>query len=41
MGKEKPKPMKLQLKAQDIATHRITNLDFTPAKFNNYLTQGH
>mmetsp|Transcript_1642 Transcript_1642/g.2269 ORF Transcript_1642/g.2269 Transcript_1642/m.2269 type:complete len:122 (-) Transcript_1642:119-484(-) len=40
MGKEKPKPMKLQVKPQDIARHCLGNLDFKPAKFNNFSANG-
>jgi hypothetical protein len=35
MGKEKPMPRKLQLKVKDLSKHKISGLDFTPAKFNN------
>ena len=40
MGKEKPNPLKLQLKAQDIAKYRIRGIDFKPAKFNNFSANG-
>ena len=40
MGKEKPNPLKLQLKAQDIAKFRIRAIDFKPAKFNNFSANG-
>lgn len=40
MGKEKPNPLKLQLKATDIAKYRISSIDFKPAKFNNFSANG-
>merc|ERR1711915_262112 len=40
MGKEKPNPKKLQIKAQDIAKHSIKNICFKPARFNNYSSAG-
>ena len=40
MGKEKPRPMKLQIKATDIAKHQLGRLDFKPAKFNNFSANG-
>ena len=40
MGKEKPNPLKLQLKAQDIAKFRISAINFKPAKFNNFSANG-
>ena len=40
MGKEKPKPLKLQLKATDISKYQIGALDFKPAKFNNFSASG-
>jgi len=40
MGKEKPKPLKLQLKATDIAKFKIKSLDFKPARFNNFGEHG-
>ena len=40
MGKEKPNPLKLQLKAQDIAKYKMTAIDFKPAKFNNFSAAG-
>lgn len=40
MGKEKPNPLKLQLKAQDIAKYKISAIDFKPAKFNNFSASG-
>ena len=36
MGKEKPKPKKLQIHVKDLAKYNIRSVDFTPAKFNNY-----
>ena len=33
-------PLKLQLKATDIAKHRIGSIDFKPAKFNNFCANG-
>jgi len=35
MGKEKPKPIKLSLRPQDMSKYGITQVQFTPAKFNN------
>ena len=35
MGKEKPNPLKLQIKATDIAKYKIKYVDFKPARFNN------
>ena len=40
MGKEKPNPLKLQIKATDIAKYRIGSIDFKPAKFNNFSSSG-
>lgn len=40
MGKEKPNPMKLQVKATDIAKHQLGALNFKPAKFNNFSSSG-
>lgn len=40
MGKEKPNPLKLQIKATDIAKYRIRSIDFKPAKFNNFSATG-
>lgn len=40
MGKEKPNPLKLQIKATDIAKYKINSLDFKPAKFNNFGSNG-
>ena len=40
MGKEKPNPLKLQIKATDIAKYRISSIDFKPAKFNNFSSSG-
>lgn len=34
MGKNKPPPRKLVIKPQDIATHRMGEISFTPAHFN-------
>ena len=39
-SKEKPNPLKLQLKATDIAKYRIRSIDFRPAKFNNFSSTG-
>ena len=36
MGKEKPDPLKLQIHVKDLAKHRISTVDFTPARFNNF-----
>ena len=36
MGKEKPNPLKLQIKPTDISKYKIGSLDFQPAKFNNF-----
>ena len=36
MGKEKPNPLKLQIKPTDISKYKIGSLDFKPAKFNNF-----
>eukprot|EP00347_Sterkiella_histriomuscorum_P022900 403336735 len=35
MGKEKPAPLKLSLKPQDIIKYQIKQINFTPARFNN------
>lgn len=35
MGAEKPKPIKLSLRNQDLSKFAITETHFTPAKFNN------
>ena len=40
MGKEKPNPLKLQIKATDIAKYKIKSLDFKAAKFNNFCSTG-
>ena len=40
MGKEKPNPLKLQLKATDIAKYKIKSIDLKPAKFNNFNANG-
>ena len=40
MGKEKPNPFKLQIKATDISKFRLGSLDFKPAKFNNFSSNG-
>ena len=40
MGKEKPNPLKLQIKATDIAKFKIKYLDFKVAKFNNFSSSG-
>ena len=40
MGKEKPNPKKLQIRAQDIAKHSIRNICFKPARFNNFSSAG-
>ena len=40
MGKEKPNPFKLQIKAQDLAKFKIGAIDFKPAKFNNFSSNG-
>ena len=40
MGKEKPNPLKLQLRATDIAKYRIGSIDFKPAKINNFSANG-
>ena len=40
MGKEKPNPKKLQIRAQDIAKHSIRNICFKPARFNNFSAAG-
>ena len=40
MGKEKPNPTKLQIKAKDIAKYAIKNIHFKPARFNNWSSAG-
>lgn len=40
MGKEKPNPMKLSIKATDIAKYKINNINFKIAKFNNFGSNG-
>ena len=40
MGKEKPNPFKLQIKATDIAKYRIGSINFNAAKFNNFSANG-
>jgi hypothetical protein len=34
MGKEKPRPRILKMKTNDIAKHNLSNISFTPARFN-------
>merc|ERR1712141_490309 len=34
MGKNKPKPLKLQLKTSDMYKHKIKRINFTPATFD-------
>lgn len=36
MGKEKPAPKKLQLHVKDIAKHKLTSINFSSARFNNF-----
>lgn len=39
MGKDKPNPIKLQIRLEDLARLQV-QVDFTPAKFNNYTITG-
>lgn len=34
MGKNKPPPIRLSLRPEDVVSHRIRDVDFTPAHFN-------
>jgi len=38
MGSEKPMPKKLQIHVKDLAKFKISHVDFTNARFNNYNT---
>ena len=40
MGKEKPNPKKLTLQPKDIAKYQISNINFKPARFNNFTSAG-
>lgn len=40
MGKEKPNPKKLQLLPKDLAKYQISNINFLPARFNNFTSAG-
>ena len=36
LGKEKPTPLKLSLKPEDIVKYQIRGIDLSPARFNNF-----
>lgn len=40
MGKEKPNPKKLQILPKDLAKYQISNIQFKPARFNNFTSAG-
>lgn len=40
MGKEKPNPKKLQIHVKDLAKYKISSVDFTTARFNNFNNDG-
>ena len=40
MGKEKPMPIKLTISARDISCYGLQNLNFRPAHFNNFTSNG-
>jgi hypothetical protein len=40
MGKEKPNPKKLQVLPKDLAKYSISQLNFKPARFNNFTSAG-